>query len=321
MWLVKLNLFFLFLHVFQMIRWLKILAHIGIVVSGCFYAAVTVANGYYCVPRTGENQLAYILALGAPTCLHEAKFIAIIAGAVNIAIDFYILIIPLPAVWLLALPRRKKYGILTIFLTGLLYVFAKVASKHTANRLQGLHGEHTECDLQDPPVQRHRQHLGRHADSLRRVSLLSSFQPRFPSDGKSSILEVCVGLIIPCMPAASKVMLHVFPGTISFLTRSTWKKSRSHRTATGGTKPGKERFVELKTAASVEQQALIPEPPAAHIRKDTRNYPENWPLNDSPNLSMTSSTNSSKDGGIQKTTDVRIHYAAGKLEQEWSHWV
>ena len=43
-----------------------------------------------------------------------------IQGVFNVVSDFYLLLLPVPVVWNLQMPLRKKIGILTIFTTGLL---------------------------------------------------------------------------------------------------------------------------------------------------------------------------------------------------------
>lgn len=46
--------------------------------------------------------------------------IGVIQSAVGIASDFYLLIIPIPAVYALQMPLRKKIGVIGIFMSGLL---------------------------------------------------------------------------------------------------------------------------------------------------------------------------------------------------------
>lgn len=43
-----------------------------------------------------------------------------VQGAFNLVSDFYVLVIPMPAVWALQMPTKKKVGIIAIFMTGLL---------------------------------------------------------------------------------------------------------------------------------------------------------------------------------------------------------
>ena len=73
-----------------------------------------------CAPRDGFSQRAYLTAIASPRCsLNKPLNVAL--GVVNIFSDFFILILPLPAVWSLQLPVKKKVGISAIILTGLAY--------------------------------------------------------------------------------------------------------------------------------------------------------------------------------------------------------
>jgi len=114
---IKLTLFLLFLELFGIIRWLKWLVWSGVVVSGLFYLATMVVYIGLCAPHHGQSQLDYLAAISAPKC--ESQSLSIVMGAFNMLSDFYILCIPLPAVWSLQMPRRRKIGISAIFLTGI----------------------------------------------------------------------------------------------------------------------------------------------------------------------------------------------------------
>lgn len=47
-----------------------------------------------------------------------------VVGATNLASDIYIICLPITAILRLQLPKRKRVGIMLIFLTGLLYAFS-----------------------------------------------------------------------------------------------------------------------------------------------------------------------------------------------------
>lgn len=74
-----------------------------------------------CAPRHGFSQSSYFTAIASPRC-SQNKPLNVALGVVNIFSDFFILIVPLPAVWSLQLPIKKKVGISAIMLTGLAYV-------------------------------------------------------------------------------------------------------------------------------------------------------------------------------------------------------
>ncbi|KAI4240728.1 MAG: hypothetical protein L6R40_004973 [Gallowayella cf. fulva] len=52
--------------------------------------------------------------------------IALVGGPFNLVSDLYLLLMPLPAVWQLQLPLRKRLGVAGVFLTGSLACIASV---------------------------------------------------------------------------------------------------------------------------------------------------------------------------------------------------
>lgn len=116
---VKLALFFLFLHLFGRLRWMRYLVWFGITITGCFYiSGIAVVFGL-CAPRDGKTWLEMSLT---PQCRNLEGY-GIAQGTMNLVSDFYLLIIPIPAVLSLQLPQKKKLGVIAIFMTGFLYVY------------------------------------------------------------------------------------------------------------------------------------------------------------------------------------------------------
>ena len=81
-----------------------------------FYCATFIAYAILSIPRPGQSQLAAILSVNTARDIP----LGITQGAVGVATDFVVLCLPIPVVWRLQLPLRKKLGILAIFMTGLL---------------------------------------------------------------------------------------------------------------------------------------------------------------------------------------------------------
>lgn len=114
---VKVTFFLLYLQLFGPMRWLRICAYIGAVFTVIFYFGMAVAQLIFSTPRHGETWLSHqdthnenlAIAMSVPQ------------SAVGLAIDLYILILPIIAVSQLQLPIRKKVGVMLIFMTGLLY--------------------------------------------------------------------------------------------------------------------------------------------------------------------------------------------------------
>lgn len=48
----------------------------------------------------------------------SVQHLTLVSGIVNVVVDFYLLLIPLPAVYKLRMPRKRKTGLMLIFLSG-----------------------------------------------------------------------------------------------------------------------------------------------------------------------------------------------------------
>ena len=96
-------------------RWLRIAVYIGASITCAFYGAVTIAGFVFLTPR---NSSVAAWEIGP----EEEKSIqlSIPTGAFGIAIDTFLLLLPVPAVLKLNMPTKRKLGVLLIFLTGLL---------------------------------------------------------------------------------------------------------------------------------------------------------------------------------------------------------
>ena len=58
--------------------------------------------------------------IGKTARCQESILYGEVQGAFNLVSDFYVLVTPIPAVWALQMPMKKKIGIIAIFMTGLL---------------------------------------------------------------------------------------------------------------------------------------------------------------------------------------------------------
>ena len=112
----KLSLFLLYLRLFNPNQWTRVLIYFGILTTFVFYTATTVAFGALCIPRSGEN---WIESNFSPRC-GKSIVMTYVQGTFNVVSDFYILVLPIPVVWQLQMPLRKKVGVCAIFMTGIL---------------------------------------------------------------------------------------------------------------------------------------------------------------------------------------------------------
>lgn len=121
----KLSLFLLYNRLFGRHRWIRYLVYLGISSAAAMYTASMVVYGYLCLPRRGQSWIEDGLS---SRCHNQFIMIGYVRGPFNVLSDLYLLFLPLPAVWQLQLPLRKRLGIAGIFLTGSLWVANLISS-------------------------------------------------------------------------------------------------------------------------------------------------------------------------------------------------
>ena len=115
-WVIKVSLFFLYRQIFHPKQYLHYLVWAGISATGLFYWSTLIAAVALCAPRGDET---YIMAFATARC-GDTKGLAVVTGAFNVLSDLYLLVIPIPPIIALQLPRRRKIGLLIVFATGIL---------------------------------------------------------------------------------------------------------------------------------------------------------------------------------------------------------
>lgn len=112
----KLTFFLLYFQVFRPLRWLRISASIGAVLTCAFYGAATIAQIVFEVPKHGETWVEDALSED----YWKGNVLSIPISAVGLGIDIVLLIMPIAAVIGLQLPTKRKIGIIFIFMFGIL---------------------------------------------------------------------------------------------------------------------------------------------------------------------------------------------------------
>ena len=87
----------------------------GILVTGLWYLAHVVVFAVLCSPRPGQS---YLEATSTSNCQKGVTY-SVFEGAFDIISDFYLLILPIPAILGLQMPTKRKFGVLAVFGTGL----------------------------------------------------------------------------------------------------------------------------------------------------------------------------------------------------------
>lgn len=99
------------------------LVYIAVIATGLYYIAAAIATCVECRPRGGANDLAAGVCQGflRPQCrgvTAPVQYLTLVSCSINVVVDFYLLLIPLPAVYELMMPRKRKTGLMLIFLSG-----------------------------------------------------------------------------------------------------------------------------------------------------------------------------------------------------------
>ncbi|KAI1112149.1 hypothetical protein F5Y14DRAFT_278706 [Nemania sp. NC0429] len=123
---VRTALLALYLRVFAPNKTARIMIWAGIVTIVVFYTISIILNIRFCVPISMTTPVpdkdAWAEKLKASNCSQPVYNLNASVGLFGVLSDLYILIIPVSMVYNLRIPRNRKIGIVTIFLTGLLAV-------------------------------------------------------------------------------------------------------------------------------------------------------------------------------------------------------
>lgn len=122
--LAKISILLQYLHLFKTKPWMKTCILGGIAVMAVFYFSFTLILIIFISPWPNESLIQCITSWHVG---YFAKFTPPL-GVINILFDFYVLILPIPAILALQLSTSKKIGVLLIFLTGGLACIASIIS-------------------------------------------------------------------------------------------------------------------------------------------------------------------------------------------------
>ena len=107
----------LYIRLFAPKRWLRYTCYTGLLITFLFYWANTPLAVAYCTPRHGGPWSFEVL--------NRCSILAVmgpIQGAVGLAADILILVLPLPIIYRLNMTTAKRTGLCIVFLVGILYV-------------------------------------------------------------------------------------------------------------------------------------------------------------------------------------------------------
>lgn len=116
--LVKCTLLILYLRIFRPSQRAQIMIWGGVAVIVVFYVCCIIVNTVLCVPHSGDG--GWLSEKSEARCSQPELNLSVTQGVFSAVSDFYVLCIPLQMVWGLRLPKMRKVGVSSIFLTGLL---------------------------------------------------------------------------------------------------------------------------------------------------------------------------------------------------------
>ncbi|KAK0673552.1 hypothetical protein QBC41DRAFT_265774 [Cercophora samala] len=114
---VKCSVLLLYYNIFSVLRWMRIATTISIVLLLAFQFSIAIATAVNCSPTTGQDVFSYVLAFSQPQCFKGRRY-WLIMGIGSVVIDAGLIILPLPAVWSLRLPLKRKLAVSAMFLVG-----------------------------------------------------------------------------------------------------------------------------------------------------------------------------------------------------------
>lgn len=112
----KASLFLLYYRIFALKNLMRVMIKCGIAFGFVVYIVVNLPLvSTLCAPPAGHKWDFSVLL----SCRRALTF-GVVQAVFNVALDLFILILPIPAIVQLQLPMNKKIGVFAIFLTGLL---------------------------------------------------------------------------------------------------------------------------------------------------------------------------------------------------------
>jgi hypothetical protein len=126
--LLKLSLLLLYQRIFNVDRRTRYAIRASMVLVPLYYGTAMVLLLSICMPRNvrngsasgGRSRESYKAA--HQRCVRRQVGLNIASSVFNAASDLLLLLLPLPLVWGLQLPLRRKVGVTLLFITGLVYV-------------------------------------------------------------------------------------------------------------------------------------------------------------------------------------------------------
>ncbi|KAF2704336.1 hypothetical protein K504DRAFT_442482 [Pleomassaria siparia CBS 279.74] len=117
----KMAVFTLYLRLFGTTRWMRWCCWVGIGASILVHGSTIPLCAIYTFPH-GDEEWNLLLSLKGT----KMGIQSIVAASYNVASDLYLLALPMPVIMSLHLSKKKKYGLVGVFMTGIIGTAATV---------------------------------------------------------------------------------------------------------------------------------------------------------------------------------------------------
>lgn len=114
---VKVSVLVLYWQLFHILRWMRLACITGIAGITAFQVSLSIAFAAMCAPSTGSSQIDFLAAFVSETCT-RTRSLVVIQGVGNVITDVFLVVLPLPAVWNLQMPLKRKLAVLSMFMVG-----------------------------------------------------------------------------------------------------------------------------------------------------------------------------------------------------------
>lgn len=116
MFFAKISLLLLYLRIFGPKKSTRYAICFGLVFAFCLYWVTIPIGAYYCAPSAGSS---WTITGIAPRC-NKVITLGLIQGPLNVVLDLFIFVLPIPVVMGLQMSFRKRIAVLAVFFTGIL---------------------------------------------------------------------------------------------------------------------------------------------------------------------------------------------------------
>ncbi|KAI0426052.1 hypothetical protein F5Y09DRAFT_78064 [Xylaria sp. FL1042] len=123
LWTCKAPILFLYLRLFGIKKWLRIISYVTLALTAAVYLSGIVAIPPACTPHSSDLSQAFV-----NNCQGRTRLINVYLGSVSVLADVIILVLPLPVVFGLKLLVRSRVGLAFLFLSGLFAIAASIIS-------------------------------------------------------------------------------------------------------------------------------------------------------------------------------------------------